>query len=92
VAIMPHCVVCGFDSGAEVAGSVEFADYYPGWQPPTNADGYQVLGWSNSLGVTAHLARAKRLRRLPSAEAVDRLSAEVGPVRGFPARVRDLFR
>jgi hypothetical protein len=30
MAIMPHCVVCGFDGGAEVAGSVEFADYNPG--------------------------------------------------------------
>jgi hypothetical protein len=102
VAIMPHCVVCGFDSGAEVAGSVEFADYSPDWRPPTNADGYQVLGWSNAMGVTApdgvglfcqqHLARAKRLRHLTSGAAVDRLSADVGPVRGLLARLRDLFR
>lgn len=102
MAIMPHCVVCGFHSGSEVAGSVAFADSSPDWRPPTNADGFQVLGWSNSLGVTApdgvglfcqdHLAHAKRLRHLPSAEALERLSAEVGPVGGLLARLRDLFR
>jgi hypothetical protein len=79
MAIMPHCVVCGFSSGADVAGSVEFADYDPGWREPT-IDGNPVVGWSNSLGVTApdgvgmfcrrHLRMARRLRRLPSAEAV----------------------
>lgn len=85
MAIMPHCVVCGFYSGAEVAGSVEFADYHPGWQPPSDSGG-PVIGWSNSLGVTApdgvglfcreHLRRAKRLRHLPSEEAVRRMRAD----------------
>lgn len=32
VAIKPHCVVCGIDSDA--SGSVEFADYDPGWRQP----------------------------------------------------------
>jgi len=98
MAIMPHCVVCGFNSGAEVAGSVAFADAYPGWQPPT-INGNPVVGWSNSLGVTApdgvglfcqdHLKRAKRLRRLPSAEAVALM--ETGADRKPLARLRHLF-
>jgi hypothetical protein len=89
MAIMPHCVVCGFYSGAAVAGSVEFADYTPSWRPPTSTDGSPILGWSNSLGVTApervglfcrrHLTRARKLRRLPSAEAIVRLRAETDP-------------
>jgi hypothetical protein len=80
VAIMPHCVVCGFDSGAVVVGSVEFADYNSSWREPMR-DGSPVIGWSNALGVTApegvglfcreHLKRAKRLRRLRSEDAVE---------------------
>jgi len=83
MAMMPHCVVCGFSSGAEVAGSVKFADYNPDIGPPHNAEGYPLLGWTNSLGVTApegvglfcgdHLKAAKKLRRLPADEAVERL-------------------
>jgi hypothetical protein len=101
MAIMPHCVVCGFSRGAEVAGSVEFADYNPGWQLPTNSDGYPLIGWSNSLGVTApdgvglfcrdHLKAAKKLRRLPSEEAVARLSARAAHPRGFLAWLRNLL-
>jgi hypothetical protein len=101
MAIMPHCVVCGFSSGAEVAGSVEFADYHPGWQPPTNSDGYPRVGWSNSLGVTApdgvglfcrdHLKPAKKLRRLPADEAVARLRAGTDQTPGCLARLRHLF-
>jgi hypothetical protein len=97
MAIMPHCVVCGFDSGAEVAGSVEFADHNPGWQEPT-IDGNPVIGWSNSLGVTApdgvglfcrkHLKTARKLRRLPSAEAVALMSAGRVPLK---VRLRGLF-
>ena len=77
-----------------VAGSVVFADYVDGWQePPT-------VGWSNSLGVTAppgvglfcrdHLRRAKRLRRLPSAEAVERMKIDADL--GVLARLRRTFR
>jgi hypothetical protein len=102
MAIMPHCVVCGFSAGAEVAGSVEFADYSPSWRPPTNRDGIQVLGWSNSLGVTApegvglfcraHLKRAQKLRRLPAAPAVEQMRAGPDLARGPIARLRDLIR
>jgi hypothetical protein len=97
MAIMPHCVVCGFHSGAEVAGSVEFTDYNRGWQEPT-IDGNPVVGWSNSLGVTApdgvglfcaeHLKMARKLRRLPSSEAVALMSTGRVPLR---ARLRGLF-
>ena len=85
MAIRPHCVVCGFNSGAEVVGSVEFADCIAGWQPPS-INGSPVIGWSNSLGVTAaegvglfcrdHLKRAKKLRRFTSAEAVELMRTE----------------
>lgn len=78
---MPHCVVCGFSSGAAVAGDAAFADYDPGWQEPRAMNGSPIVGWCNSLGVTApegiglfcreHLKRAKRLRRLRSADAVE---------------------
>ena len=98
MAIMPHCVVCGFDSGAEVAGSVEFTDYNPGWREPT-IDGNPVIGWSNSLGVTApdgvglfcrkHLKTARKLRRLPSSEAVAIMSA--GGRVPVKVRLRGLF-
>jgi hypothetical protein len=40
MAIMPHCVVCGFDSGSEVAGSVAFADYSRSWRPPSTREGF----------------------------------------------------
>jgi hypothetical protein len=75
MAIMPHCVVCGFHGRAPVAGSVTFADYSSSWQEPP------YVGWSNSLGVTApegiglfcaeHLKRAEKLRHLSSAQAVE---------------------
>jgi hypothetical protein len=84
VAIMPHCVVCRFDSGAKVVGSVTFADHQPGWQEPTTPNGEQVIGWSNSLGVTAppgvglfcrkHRWRAWLLRWLPAETAVKLLA------------------
>lgn len=94
MAIMPHCVVCGFSSGAQVAGDVAFADYDPGWREPRS------IGWSNSLGVTApegvglfcreHLVRARRLRRLPSGRAVEMMRA--GADRRPLVRFRNLFR
>lgn len=101
MAIMPHCVVCGFYSGAEVAGEVEFADYTgPSWR--ANSDGVPIIGWCNSLGVTAsegvglfcrdHLKAAKKLRRLRSDEAVVRLSAHTEHPRGFLDRLRNLLR
>jgi hypothetical protein len=99
MAIMPHCVVCGFDSGAVVAGSVEFADYNPGWQDPS-VDGNPVIGWSNSLGVTApegvglfcreHLKAARKLRRLRSEDAVALMDA--GGHQHGGRRLRALFR
>lgn len=95
MAIKPHCVVCGYESDA--AGSVEFADYDPGWSPPSRPDGSQIVGWSNELGVTAptgvglfcerHLRRARRLRKLPSAEAVRRLEAKDAVTDGPWARL-----
>ncbi len=97
---MPHCVVCGYSGAAEVAGSVEFADYIPSWRPPCNADGTQIVGWSNSLGVTApdgvglfcrqHLARAKKLRQLPAAEAVQAISTGADRRGGLRAWIRGL--
>jgi len=97
MAIMPHCVVCGFDSGAEVAGSVEFADYNPGWQEPT-INGNPVIGWSNPLGVTApdgvglfcrkHLKAARKLRRLRSDEAIELMRSGRLPL---SVRLRALF-
>jgi hypothetical protein len=102
MAIMPHCVVCGFSSGSEVAGDVEFADYSPSWRPPINSEGYPLVGWSNSLGVTApdgvglfcqeHLKPAKKLRRLPADEAVARLRARANHRHGRLARLRSLLR
>ena len=81
MAIMPHCVVCGFDSDYQPVEEVTFADYLPGWQDPRRADGSLILGWSNSLGITAppgmglfcraHLRRARRLRHLHSNDAVE---------------------
>jgi hypothetical protein len=100
MAIMPHCVVCGFTGQMNVAGSVIFADYIEGWQEPRSADGYPILGWSNSLGVTAppgvglfcrdHLKRAEKLHRLSAAEAVERIrtGVDLGPL----GRLRSLFR
>jgi hypothetical protein len=101
MAIMPHCVVCGFSSGAEVAGEVEFADYTgPSWRG--NSDGVPVIGWCNSLGVTApegvglfcrdHLKAAEKLRRLRSEEAVARLSADAGRRGNFRFRLPILLR
>jgi hypothetical protein len=83
MAIQPHCVTCW---EVHVAGSVEFADYRAGWREPTGVGGVPIVGWSNELGVTAppgvglfckrHLRRARKLRHLPAAEAVRRLSAD----------------
>lgn len=79
MAIMPFCVVCGYSPDAKVAGAVAFADFDDAWRPPS-VGGAEVIGWCNSLGVTApegvglfcakHLPRARRLRRRTSAEAV----------------------
>lgn len=98
MAIIPHCVVCGF-SGA--AGSVGFAGYIPSSRPPSNADGIKVIGWSNSLGVTApdgvrlfsreHLTRAANLGRLPAAEAVGAISTGVDRRGGLRAWIRGFF-
>jgi hypothetical protein len=84
-------------SGAGVAGSVEFADYNPGWQEPT-INGNRVIGWSNSLGVTAPdgvglfcrkpLKAARRLRRLRSEEAIDLMRSGRLPL---SVRLRALF-
>lgn len=77
MAVKAHCVVCGNDN--ECAGEVAFADYDPDRQTPL------IIGWSNSLGVTApegvgefcsvHLEQAQKLREYRSAEAVRRLRA-----------------
>jgi hypothetical protein len=101
MAIMPHCVVCGFSSGAEVVGTVEFADY-TGPSCRVNSDGSPAIGWCNSLGVTApegvglfcrdHLKAAEKLRRLRSDEAVARLNARSEGPGGFRARLRSLLR
>jgi hypothetical protein len=101
MAIMPHCVVCGFSSGAEVAGEVEFADY-TGQSWRINGDGAPIIGWCNSLGVTApegvglfcrdHLKPAKKLRRLRSDEAVARLCARAEHPGGLWARLRNILR
>jgi hypothetical protein len=100
MAIMPHCVVCGFSSGAPVAGDVAFAEYDPRWQDPRSHDGRLIIGWMNSLGVTApegvglfcreHLKRAKKLRRLRSDQAV--VMMRTGADRKPSARLRNLFR
>ena len=83
MAIMAHCVVCGYHSDSEIAGWVRFADYDPAWNPPT------ALGWSNELGLTEspgvgcfcrdHLEPARELSGLPAAEAVRRLKAMPRP-------------
>jgi len=97
---MPHCVVCGFDSGATVAGDVEFADYSDGWRPPTHPNGSPLVGWSNDLGVTApdgvglfcarHLKQARRLRHLTAQQAVERLrdQPDIGRSRFARAKAR----
>src|ERR1700748_1597637 len=97
MAIMPHCVVCGFDSGAEVAGSVQFADYNPGWQEPT-INGNPVIGWANPLAGPApdgfalfcrkHLKAARKLRRLRSDEAIELMRSGRLPL---SVRLRALF-
>lgn len=86
MAIMPHCVVCGFERGYQQVHDVTFADYSPDWGPPRSADGSLIVGWSNSLGITAppgvglfcrtHLRRARRLRRLTSTAAVAMMVAD----------------
>jgi hypothetical protein len=100
MAIKPHCVVCGFESDA--AGSVEFADYRRGWEAPTGPHGSAIIGWSNDLGVTAppgvalfcerHLPRARRLRRLSAAEAVQQLSTQGAAGSGRWSRLRSRLR
>jgi hypothetical protein len=100
MAIKPHCVVCGFESDA--AGSVEFADYPPGWRAPTGPNGAPIIGWSNDLGVTQppgvgsfcdrHLPRARRLRRLTAAEAVRQLADQDAAGIGRWSRLRSRLR
>lgn len=85
MAIMPHCVVCEFESGYQYVEEVTFADYAADWPHPRSADGSLIVGWSNSLGITAppgmglfcraHLTRARRLRHLNSAAAVEMMRA-----------------
>jgi hypothetical protein len=83
---MPHCVVCGFGAGPIVAGAVEFADHSERWRPPTGPSGEPIIGWCNELGVTAppgvglfcdtHLERAKGLRYMAAADAVELMRSE----------------
>ena len=88
MAIMPHCVVCGYSGAAEVAGSVEFADYIPSWRPPCNADGTQIVGWSNSLGVTAPDGVGLFCRRAPRARRGSRRLAAAGGIPAIDRRSR----
>jgi hypothetical protein len=98
VAIMPHCVVCGFERGYQQVDEVTFADYAPDWPHPRSADGSLIIGWSNSLGITAqpgvglfcraHLKRARRLRHLTSTAAVEMMCA--GTDGGFGGLLRRL--
>lgn len=79
MAIKAHCVVCGYDSDI---GEVQFAGHDPG---PDGERSVSVIGWSNSLGVTApegvgqfcpfHFEQAHIRRALPAAEAVGELRA-----------------
>ena len=91
MAIMPHCVVCGFERGCQQVEEVTFADYVADWPHPRSANGSPIVGWSNSLGVTAppgmglfcraHLRRARRLRHLTSGAAVEMMRTDAD--RGF---------
>ncbi|MDT5137817.1 MAG: hypothetical protein QOD58_2079 [Mycobacterium sp.] len=86
MAIMPHCVVCGYHSANRCAGEVAFADFDP-TPPPESLQHSQ--GWSNSLGITAsegvgqfcaaHLELAQNLRHLTSHEAVKWLRQNAPP-------------
>ncbi|HTX29172.1 MAG TPA: hypothetical protein VME19_19375 [Streptosporangiaceae bacterium] len=83
MALKPHCVVCGYYSDSDVAGTVRFANYSETWTYPVSPSGSPELGWANELGVTAppgvgefcerHLAQAEQLRHLDSEEAVSRI-------------------
>lgn len=98
MAIMPHCVVCGFERGYQQVQEVTFADYAPDWAHPRGASGSPIVGWSNELGVTAppgmglfcpaHLRRARRLRHLSSAAAVQTMRADAD--RGLRGLLRRL--
>jgi hypothetical protein len=98
VAIMPHCVVCGFERGYQQVEEVTFADYAADWPHPRSANGSPIIGWSNSLGITAppgmglfcraHLRRARRLRRVTSAAAIEMMCADAD--RGFSGLLRRL--
>ena len=98
MAIMPHCVVCGFERGHQQIQEVTFADYAPNWPHPRSVDGSLIVGWSNSLGITAppgvglfcraHYRRARRLRHLTSTAAVEMMCA--GTDRGFSGLLRRL--
>lgn len=99
MAIMPHCVVCGFERGYQQVEEVTFADYAADWPHPRSADGSLIVGWSNSLGITAppgvglfchaHLKRARRLRHLTSAVAVEMMCADTdGGFSGLLRRLR----
>jgi hypothetical protein len=86
MAIMPHCVACGFDKGYQETRPVEFANHPPGAGEPVDEHGNGILGWSNELGVTAppgvglfcdrHYRRATQFRHLPSTDAIQILAAE----------------
>jgi hypothetical protein len=101
VAVMPHCVVCDFGP-ADWLGEVQFTDYTIDWRPPTSWDGHPIIGWSNELGITApggvglfcheHFTRARRLRRLPAAEAVEQMKTGADLRRGPLGWLRDVFR
>ena len=99
MAIMPHCAVCGFERGYQQVEEVTFADYEADWPHPRSANGSPIVGWSNSLGITAppgiglfcsaHVTRARRLRHLPSAAAVEMMRAGTdGGFRGLLRRLR----
>ena len=98
MAIMLHCVVCGFERGYQQVEEVTFADYAPQWPYPRSADGSPIVGWSNSLGITAppgaglfcreHFRRARRLRHLTSTATVEMMRA--GTDRGFSGLLRRL--
>ncbi|MEE3065257.1 MAG: hypothetical protein VYA67_15095 [Actinomycetota bacterium] len=98
MAIMPHCVVCGFERGYQEVQEVTFADYAPDWPHPRSADGSPIVGWSNELGITAapgtglfcrvHFTRARRLRHLTSTTAVEMMCA--GADRGPSGLLRRL--
>jgi hypothetical protein len=89
MAVKPHCVVCGFYAGSNVAGTVWFADYRPapvGDHPP--GPGMTDHGVADFC--RRHLKGAQALRHLPIADAVARLQS--GGDRGLRSWVRGVIR